>query len=161
MGYKVVVTDEWVNGVGFIDIQPVGKTIEAWLLKAGCLPHPWHLKARPVVCPIQIMCPLKLVNSFGRRTTNGIFYRRTTQVVFIIFFFILLVLTRIYCSCQGKQNIICMSKEGIPLHDISETVTIAVTATPSRAAGIRSCLVQLVVSCKKCYYYYIFIFPFS
>jgi len=40
LGYKVVVTDEWVNGVGFIDIQSVGKTIEAWLLKADRLPHP-------------------------------------------------------------------------------------------------------------------------
>ena len=67
MGCNVVVTDEeWVNEIGFIDIQPVGKSIEAWLLKAGCLPHPTNVSIETGKFLWKI----------------DIFYRRTTQVVF-------------------------------------------------------------------------------
>ena len=42
MAFNVVATDEgWVNGVGFLDLQPV-KTIETFLFEAGSLT--WPLK---------------------------------------------------------------------------------------------------------------------
>ena len=49
MAFNVVAIDEgWVNGVGFLDLQPV-KTIEAFLLEAGRLTYPtnmWPLKSK-------------------------------------------------------------------------------------------------------------------
>ena len=99
MGCNVVVTDEdWVNGVGFIDIRPV-KTIEAWLLKAGCLPHPTNVSIETGKFLWKKNHERDILSPYH----TGSVYKKNVKI--------LLVLTRIYCSCQGKQNI-CMSKDG-------------------------------------------------